>query len=45
MLRYFVKSKANHEVEVPCQLWDNKTPVPPPMEPGNVVAIFAGLPW
>ncbi|KAF7347516.1 Mitogen-activated protein kinase [Mycena venus] len=44
LLRYFIKSKANHEVEIPCQLWDNKTPVPPPMEPGNVGAIFAGLP-
>ncbi|KAJ7269358.1 S-adenosyl-L-methionine-dependent methyltransferase [Mycena haematopus] len=44
LLRYFIKSKANQNVEVPCQLWDNKTPVPPPMEPGKIGAIYAGLP-
>ncbi|KAJ6520196.1 S-adenosyl-L-methionine-dependent methyltransferase [Mycena sanguinolenta] len=44
LLRYFIKSKANQDVEVPCQLWDDKTPVPPPMEPGKVGVIYAGLP-
>ncbi|KAF8215788.1 S-adenosyl-L-methionine-dependent methyltransferase [Mycena galopus ATCC 62051] len=44
LLRYFIKKKANHDVETPRQLWDDKTPVPPAMEPGKVGAIYAGLP-
>ncbi|KAK7063908.1 mitogen-activated protein kinase [Favolaschia claudopus] len=46
VLRYLVKSKAGHDVEVPLQLWDDKTPIPTGdhLEPGKVRAIFAGLP-
>ncbi|KAJ7109832.1 S-adenosyl-L-methionine-dependent methyltransferase [Mycena epipterygia] len=44
VLRYFIKSEANHDVEPPLQLWDNKTPLPPPIKPGKMRAIFAGLP-
>ncbi|KAJ6575500.1 S-adenosyl-L-methionine-dependent methyltransferase [Mycena capillaripes] len=44
VLRYFIKSHAKKEIEVPVQLFDNKTPVPPPIEPGKMRAIIAGLP-
>ncbi|KAJ7776611.1 S-adenosyl-L-methionine-dependent methyltransferase [Mycena maculata] len=44
VLRYFIKSAANHDVETPKQLFDNKTLVPPPIKPGKMRAIFAGLP-
>ncbi|KAJ7755004.1 hypothetical protein DFH07DRAFT_822537 [Mycena maculata] len=44
VLRYFIKSAARHDLEVPKQLFDNKTPLPPPIEPGKMRAIFAGLP-
>ncbi|KAJ7687355.1 S-adenosyl-L-methionine-dependent methyltransferase [Mycena rosella] len=44
VLRYFVKSHAKQNVEVPLQLFDNTTPVPAPLKPGNMGAIFIGLP-
>ncbi|KAJ7665420.1 S-adenosyl-L-methionine-dependent methyltransferase [Mycena polygramma] len=43
-LRYFIKSHAKHETETPRQLFDNKTPLPPPILPGKMRAIIAGLP-
>ncbi|KAJ7150376.1 S-adenosyl-L-methionine-dependent methyltransferase [Mycena filopes] len=44
MLRYFIKSAAEQHVEVPVQLWDNKTPVPAPLPPNKPMTIVAGLP-
>ncbi|KAJ7492258.1 S-adenosyl-L-methionine-dependent methyltransferase [Mycena latifolia] len=44
VLRYFIKSSANHNIETPLQLFDNKTPLPPPIKPGKMRAIFIGLP-
>ncbi|KAJ7508728.1 hypothetical protein B0H11DRAFT_1966459 [Mycena galericulata] len=44
VLRYFIKSMAGHDTDVPKQLFDNKTPLPPPIGPGKMRAIFAGLP-
>lgn len=44
VLRYFIRSAANKSVDVPLQLFDNKTPLPPPIKPGKMRAIFIGLP-
>ncbi|KAJ7116840.1 S-adenosyl-L-methionine-dependent methyltransferase [Mycena crocata] len=45
VLRYCVKSHAGHDVEVPFQLFDDKKePLPPPIRPGRMRAVFAGLP-
>ncbi|KAJ7608113.1 S-adenosyl-L-methionine-dependent methyltransferase [Mycena polygramma] len=44
VLRYFIKSNAGHINEVPRQLFDNETPLPPPIPPGKMRAIIAGLP-
>ena len=45
MLRYTIKSQQSHQVEVPKQKFDDKTPVPSPPEPGEVDVITAGFPW
>ncbi|KAJ6513941.1 S-adenosyl-L-methionine-dependent methyltransferase [Mycena vitilis] len=44
VLRYFIKSNAGYTNEVPRQLFDNETPLPPPIPPGKMRAIIAGLP-
>ncbi|KAJ7024401.1 S-adenosyl-L-methionine-dependent methyltransferase [Mycena alexandri] len=45
ILRYCIKSAERHDIEVPVQLWDNKTPVPRPLKPKTPnMTIVAGLP-
>ncbi|KAJ7204406.1 S-adenosyl-L-methionine-dependent methyltransferase [Mycena pura] len=43
-LRYFIKVEEGHSIDVPLQLYDNKTPIPAPIRKGKMRAIFAGLP-
>ncbi|KDR85517.1 hypothetical protein GALMADRAFT_218616 [Galerina marginata CBS 339.88] len=44
MLRWIIKSLEGHEVEVPNQKYDDKTPVPPPPKRGEIQVITAGFP-
>ncbi|KAF8963951.1 S-adenosyl-L-methionine-dependent methyltransferase [Flammula alnicola] len=44
MLRYIVKAQQGHQVEVPRQKYDDKTPIPPPPKPSEIDVITAGFP-
>ncbi|PPQ86962.1 hypothetical protein CVT25_009784 [Psilocybe cyanescens] len=44
ILRYAVKSQQRHQIEVPKQKYDDKTPVAPPPKPGDIKVITAGFP-
>ncbi|KAJ7610870.1 S-adenosyl-L-methionine-dependent methyltransferase [Roridomyces roridus] len=44
VLRYFVKLHEGHEFKIPNQFFGNGEQLPPPLKPGKMRAIFAGLP-
>ncbi|KAF9268448.1 S-adenosyl-L-methionine-dependent methyltransferase [Marasmius fiardii PR-910] len=44
VLQYAVKKNEGHDIKVPLQLFDGKTPIPQPPEQKEVDVILAGLP-
>ncbi|KAH9486450.1 DNA (cytosine-5)-methyltransferase 1 [Psilocybe cubensis] len=44
ILRYAVKSQLKHDIEIPKQIYDNKTPISAPPKPGDIKVITAGFP-
>ncbi|KAF4607079.1 hypothetical protein EYR38_001136 [Pleurotus pulmonarius] len=44
ILHYFIKDGQGHGLETPTQLFDNKTPVPAPLKPGDIDMMTIGFP-
>jgi len=45
MLRYIVKSNDGHDIDIPKQKYDDKTPIKTPPKRGEIDVITAGFPW
>lgn len=45
ILHYFIKDSEGHGLETPTQLFDDKTPVPAPLKPGDIDMMTIGFPW